>query len=93
MFELLALVQTLAGDYKMNFDPEYSMDPDVIDCQFNLYMVMLMNPEDENYEKQYEEFEKSYNKLSLDKKNFIKEDFKNILNEQDKHEKEKEKIL
>ena len=93
ILHLITSLHILSNGYKINANSKYFLDKDVNDCQFKLYIVMLKSTIDEDYEKEYEEFIESYNKLPLEKQEFIKQDIKNILSEQDKNNKEKEKIL
>ena len=76
----------------INFDDKYLYDPEVTDCQFKLYMLLLPMSEEEQ-DKRYKEFEEVYNKLSKEKQEYIKEDFRKLLEEQDKNNKEKEKKI
>ena len=88
---VLALCNTF-GDYSVDIDDLYINDKEVIDCQFKLYMLMLTGDK-ELSDKLFLEFEELYNKLSKEKQEYIKEDLRKILENQDKHNKEKEKRL
>ena len=92
---LLSLVLSLCstyGDYSVDINDIYVDDKEVMDCQFKLYMVMLAS-DPELSDKLFLEFEELYNKLSKEKQEYIKEDLRKILENQDKHNKEKEKRL
>ena len=93
IFQLVASLQILSNGYNRNIDSKYFLDQDVTNCQFKLYIAMLKSTIDMDYEKEYKEFLEAFNELSLDKQEFIKQDIKNILTEQEKNNKEKEKIL
>ena len=92
---LLSLVLSLCsvyGDYSVDINDIYVDDKEVMDCQFKLYMVMLAS-DPELSDKLFLEFEELYNKLSKEKQEYIKEDLRKILENQDKNNKEKEKRL
>lgn len=89
---LLGILSAFDINYNFDFDNKYLYDPEVIDCQFKMYMLLFPMSEEEQ-DKRYKEFEEVYNKLSKEKQEYIKEDFRKILEEQDKNNKEKEKIL
>lgn len=88
---ILALCSTF-GDYSVDIDDIYINDQQVTDCQFKLYMLLLTQDK-ELSDKLFLEFEELYNKLSTEKQEYIKEDLRKILQNQDKHNKEKEKKL
>ena len=92
----ISLLLSILNIYGSNLDcfveSKYFDDPEVCDCQFKLYMLLLPMSEEEQ-DKRYKEFEEVYNKLSKEKQEYIKEDFRKILEEQDKNNKEKEKKL
>lgn len=72
-------------------DLTYCFDQEVIDCQLKLYLLLLVD--DEELETRFENFIEAYDKLSIEKKEYIKNDFKNIIEQQDIIQKEKEKRL
>ena len=89
---LLSLVLALCstyGDYSLDINDVYVNDKEVTDCQFKLYMLLLAQ-EKELSDKLFLEFEELYNKLSKEKQEYIREDLRKILENQDKHNKEKE---
>lgn len=88
----LTLCYEYGYEFNLEYDPKYSNDPDIIDCQLALYFLLLTK-EEEDQEKRFKEFEEKYKKLSFEKKEYIKRDLKKIFEEQDKNEKEKEKKL
>lgn len=92
---LLSLVLALCstyGDYNFDINDIYINDKEVMDCQFKLYMLLLTQDKEQS-DKLFLEFEELYNKLSKEKQEYIKEDLRKILENQDKHNKEKEKKL
>ena len=93
---LLSLL-SFGGQYTKNFediDLELEYDKETLDCKFDLYMLLLTYEENNlDSEKALEEFALKFNKLNEKKKEYIRRDLKNILDAQDKNEKEKEKIL
>ena len=92
---LLSLVIALCStycDYSFDINNIYINDKEVMDCQFKLYMLLLTQDK-ELSDKLFLEFEELYNKLSKEKQEYIKEDLRKILENQDKHNKEKEKRL
>ena len=88
---VLALYSTY-GEYNIDINDVYINDMEVTDCQFKLYMLLLTS-DSELSDKLFLEFEELYNKLSKEKQEYIKEDLRKILENQDKHNKEKEKRL
>ena len=89
---LVGILNSFGNDIDFKLDDKYFGDPEVIDCQFKLYMLLLPMSEEEQA-KRYKEFEEVYNKLSKEKQEYIREDLKKIFEEQDKNNKEKEKKL
>lgn len=67
-------------------DIKYFMDEDVTKCQLNLYLYMLLSAnESEESESYYQKFGDCYDKLSDDKKDFIKRDYLRIIEAQDRN--------
>ena len=93
LYYLTKLLAIIPKKYFSDFDDEYSLDEEVMDCKFKLYIAMLTDSRDKNFQKHYNEFEESYNKLSLEKQEHIKNEALKIFEEQDKNNKEKEKKL
>ena len=91
LFQFIALTREF-DNFQFDFDSEYYLDEDVIDCQFKLYMLLLVDNEKEQ-DKMFKDFEEAYKKLSKEKREYIKRDLKKIFEDQDKNYKEKEKKL
>lgn len=88
----LTLCYEYGYEFNLGYDPIYSNDPDIIDCQLALYLLLLTK-EEEDQDKRFKEFEEKYKKLTKEKQEYIKMDLETILKKQDKNEKEKEKKL
>lgn len=89
LLSLVLAVCSTYGDYSLDINDVYVNDKEVTDCQFKLYMLLLAQ-EKELSDKLFLEFEELYNKLSKEKQEYIKEDLRKILENQDKYNKEKE---
>ena len=61
---------------------KYLFDEDVIECQIRMYLLMMIEENDDNYEKKYQSFLESYNKLNNEQQEYIKNDYLNIINAQ-----------
>lgn len=72
------------------YDDYIETDQDVMDCQFKLYILMMID-DDLEFKKRYKEFVESYKSLSIEKQEYIKRDFQKILEEKNINDKEKEK--
>ena len=92
LLTLLTLCYKTGAEFTANIDDRYYDDEEVIDCKLTLYLLLLTHDE-ETQNKKFKEFEEKYNKLSKEKQEYIREDLKNIFEEQDKNNKEKEKKL
>ena len=83
--------------FNENFDldkiinDKYFDDPEVVDCQMNLYLFLLCDDEKDK-ERLFKKAEESYLKLSEEKQEYVRQDIMHIFEEQEKN-KEKEKIL
>lgn len=74
-----------------NFNPEYhesniTFDEDINDCLLSMYFFMMSS--DDKY---YQAFHEKYNKLTDEQKEFVKNDYINIINAQGEFEKVKRK--
>ena len=89
---LLTLCYKTGAEFSLDINDKYCNDEDVIDCQLTLYLSLLTQECGEQ-DKKFKEFEEKYDKLSEEKKEYIREDIRKIFKEQDKNNKEKEKKL
>ena len=87
MLETLSLVLGIN-----NFDYEYCYDSEVIECELDLYMLLLTQDKTKEDE-MFVRFEGSYKKLSKEKQYYVNEKLKRLLKKQDENNKEKEKKL
>lgn len=92
LLTLLNLFYGVGGEFNYILDDKYFYDEEVTDCKFKLYMLLLTK-EGEEQDKLFKEFEELFKKLSKEKQEYIGEHLKKIFEEQDKNNKEKEKIL
>ena len=92
LLTLLTLCYKTGGEFHIDINNKYCNDEEVIDCQLTLYLLLLTE-QGEEQDKKFKEFEDKYNKLSKEKQEYIREDLRKIFEEQDKNNKEKEKIL
>lgn len=81
---LLGLLGVFSEDSYINYPVSFDMD--VNDCLINMYFYMLSS--DEKY---YQEFHEKYNKLNDEQREFVKNDYINIINAQREFEKVKRK--
>ena len=91
----MGITGTFSEENMFNIDEEdykYIYDKEVIDCEFKLYMLLLVEDKDLQ-DKLYNEFETLYLNLTEEKKEYIKSKLYKIFQEQDKNNKEKEKKL
>ena len=77
VIQVLALAESLAGDYMKDFDlfDEYSLDKQVNDCKMKMYSYMMSGRNED-----YEAFLGLYNQLDDERKKAINDDYKNIMN-------------
>ncbi len=66
-------------------DIKYFMDEDVTKCQTNLYFFMMLPDGSAESGKYFKAFSDCYDKLTDDKKDFIKRDYLRIIEAQDKN--------
>ena len=92
LLTLLSICYKTGANFTVDIDNKYCNDDEVIDCQLTLYLLLLTQ-KGEKQDQLFNEFEEKYNKLSKEKQEYIREDLRKIFEEQDKNNKEKEKIL
>ena len=63
----------------------------VRDCLFKLYILMLTNEDDINYEKRINEFKSLYQSLNEQEQENVKNEYINIMNTQSENSKVKKK--
>ena len=87
----MLLITLLSGNINpyCNSD-DITFDKDVNDCLIYMYFYMLLGETKEGI-KMYRKFLEKYNKLSDEKKEFVKNDYINIINAQDENNKVKRK--
>lgn len=81
---LLDLLESFSEDSYINYP--VSLDMDVNDCLMEMYFFMMSS--DDKY---YQSFHEKYEKLNDYKREFVKNDFINIINAQEENEKVKRK--
>ena len=76
VIQVLALAESLAGDYMKDFDllDEYSLDKQVSDCKMQMYFYMMTGKSED-----YDAFLDLYNQLDDERKAAIEDDYKNIM--------------
>lgn len=79
----MALLNIEYCDFSDN-DLKYMFDNDVTDCLMKLYFCMLTEDEE-----RYNEFINIYEKLDVDRQEYIKEKYLEIINAQESKAKEK----
>lgn len=88
----MSFLSLLNGPYEINYGEDYdyesALDSKLCDCQFDLYMYLLLGENDERSQKYYESFSAKYLGLSDKQKEFIKRDYDHIIEEQEKCAKE-----
>ena len=92
---LLTLIRIgyITGKYSdFNINHKYFNDEEFIDCQLTLYLFLLTE-EGEKQDKLNKEFQEKYNRLSKEKKEYIREDLKKLFEVKEKNNEEKEKRL
>lgn len=69
-----------AGEVLDNLDKDklYIYDQDVNDCQFYLY-ILLINDDENRLDELFKKFEGSYNLLTPEKQEYIKQDYYSII--------------
>lgn len=77
LLSLMALLNIEYSDYSEN-DLKYMYDSDVLDCLMKLYFCMLIESDE-----RYNEFIDVYEKLDIDRQEYIKEKFVEIINAQE----------
>ena len=80
----LEFTSLMAGDSYMNMD--ISLDSEVNDCLFYMYIFMMSS--DEKY---LDGFRIRYRKLNDEQKEYVENDYNNIIKAQDENEKIKRK--
>lgn len=83
LLSLMALLNIEYCDFSDN-DLKYMCDNDVTDCLMKLYFCMLTEDEE-----RYNEFINIYEKLDVDRQEYIKEKYLEIINAQEGKVKEK----
>ncbi len=64
-------------------DSEYYFNNNVNDCLIKMYIVMLTRKDDLQFEKKYNDFEKTYNLLNKEEQEYVKKEYTNIMNEKE----------
>jgi len=88
---LTSLINDITDD---NYDLKalnYTFDDEINNCLIKMYLLMIIKESDKNYQKLFDEFLFSYHKLTEEKKEFVRKDFKKIINAQNEQKKVKRK--
>ena len=86
------VVSIMTKILNIDINDKYFNDKEVIDCQLTLYLLLLTK-EGEEQDRMFKEFEDKYNRLSKEKKEYIREDLKKLFEVKEKNNEEKEKRL
>jgi len=92
LLTLLNVCCRTRGKSDFGRNSQYFNDEEVMDCLFKLCDVFLIDDKEKALEV-FKNFQEVYNKLSEGKKEYIREEIRNIFPEQNKINKEKEKRL
>ena len=91
LFNLLAIAGMIGTgnelfDYVKEEDLKYCMNPDVNECQLNLYMYLMSSQLGESeQERLLAKFGASFEKLDDMQREYVKRDYENIIKTQDKN--------
>ena len=85
----LSLAESMIGDSYLN--QSVYLDEEVNDCLIKMYFVMMIEEGHPDYERLFNEFLLAYHSLNDEKQKLVREDFKKIIEAQNRNEREKVK--
>ena len=87
---LTDFIKTMTDDTYLK-SLNFTFDDEVNNCLIRMYLLMIMEESDKRYKKLFDEFLSAYYKLKEEQKEFIRKDFKEIMNAQNERKKLKRK--